>query len=201
VYVERVTKYAAYVLSLPDQGDTKDSRFLGPTSAIVTSPFVDFYTIDEESLSEKNKTFLSELRETESVPYVVQAPQGKTMTMLSGRNPWKVGDVVMLTKHEAIVLGSAVRRQDEVDLGDVDRVASGHRVGDRKKIPDLEPLHLEPLTEEGLGGQALAFYKEIVKLGTPTIDQVPNHPMKTIFIDIMLKKKNIRWIDVPKLQE
>lgn len=61
VYVEKVTRYAAYLISLPDQPDDVDEtdcRFLGPPRLITTSPYMEFYSSDVKELSEANLDFL-----------------------------------------------------------------------------------------------------------------------------------------------
>jgi hypothetical protein len=61
VLVERVTPFAAYLVSLPEQHDEfveVDGRFFGPMYTICTSPFITIYTVDATTLSVNNREFL-----------------------------------------------------------------------------------------------------------------------------------------------
>lgn len=62
VIVEKVTPWAAFLLSLPDQQGlvegSEDNRFFGQTYAISVSPFVTVYTVDTSTLSDENLAWL-----------------------------------------------------------------------------------------------------------------------------------------------
>lgn len=61
VLVERVSPFAAYLISLPEQHDEfrdVDHRFFGDTRTISTSPFITLYTVDTSSLTDANLLFL-----------------------------------------------------------------------------------------------------------------------------------------------
>lgn len=62
VFVESVTPWAAYLISLPDQQGlaegVDDNRFFGETKAISTTPFVTVYTVDTSTLSDANLAWL-----------------------------------------------------------------------------------------------------------------------------------------------
>ena len=62
VIVEKITPWAAYLTSLPDQQGlvegADDNRFFGPTYTISTTPFVTVYTVDTSTLSDENLSWL-----------------------------------------------------------------------------------------------------------------------------------------------
>ena len=62
VLIEKVTPFAAYMLSLPDQMGldeaVEDNRFFGETRTISTTPFVTVYTVDASTLSDENLMWL-----------------------------------------------------------------------------------------------------------------------------------------------
>lgn len=62
VFVEKITPWAAYLTSLPDQQGlvegAEDNRFFGPTYTISTTPFVTIYTVDTSTLSDENLAWL-----------------------------------------------------------------------------------------------------------------------------------------------
>jgi hypothetical protein len=81
VLVEDVSRFAAYLLSLPDQqgiadADTEDNRFFGQQDAIAVSPFVQVYTVDTSTLSDENLRWLRDFGfPVDNVPMSEELPE------------------------------------------------------------------------------------------------------------------------------
>jgi len=80
VIVEKVTPWAAYLTSLPDQQGltegSEDNRFFGETITISTTPFVTVYTIDASTLSDENLAWLRQFGlPVDGVPMAEEIPE------------------------------------------------------------------------------------------------------------------------------
>lgn len=184
VYVENVTRHAAYLLSLPDQHDTDleaDQRYLGPIGAITTSPHLDFYTMDDQALSDRNRDFLTELRTDETLPYVVTPGH----RILHGSHHYSSGDEILLTYAERLRLGKSVAREDEIVIPEIPK----------KEDPNV--LRLACITSEGLGPRSKSLYDTIDRLGNPTLDELrvafPKPDLEQFLLSLISLKK-VQWV-------
>jgi len=181
VYVQVVTDYVAYVISLPEQHDDtqdQDRRFLGPTKAIAVSPFVDFYTVDSTLLSEKNLDYIEHLTDFTERQYRLR--KGKNPLMVKGTKVLP-GQEVSLTNAEAIILGDRVISADQVET--VQTIQP-------KKQEGPPPLCVELIHSNGLGKSYRRVYA--------TLEVMPKKPsIKEVIPRIIaeMKKEGQIWTE------
>lgn len=193
VYVQHVTRFVAYVISFPEQHDTSfdlDRRFIGPTHAIATSPFIDFYTIDINALSSRNLDFLETLTDGAAHDYKVMP--GISKITVHGTT-YKSGDIVSLTPLQAYTYGSRVVEKYLPNVEKVEPVI----------VPILgpTPLRLEAIHAEKLGTNYLKIYSTIKNLGKPTLEEAAKATLTTNIaqaewhINNLIRLGNLRWTD------
>lgn len=195
VYVQNVTRFVAYVISFPEQHDTSfdlDRRFLGPPCAIATSPYVDFYTVDINSLSSRNLDFLETLTDGQTFEYRVLPGVSK---LKFGGETYKAGDIITITELQALAYGSrAVERYDPtIEVTPVPNPIV------ELKSSEPQPLRLEPVHSEKLGPSYLKIYEAIKQLGRPTMEEaakatiVTNQAQAEWHINNLVRLGNLKW--------